>query len=277
MTTESKIKNPEPIWQCDNIGAGFSAHEGVIKGLNLSVNAGEKIALLGTAQSGKALLLRCLVGLRPVREGTFKVFGNEMKKLDYFEDWENIMPQSLRRRIGVCLEVEGLLSNVSVREGMELLFRFKYGDHSAKLREGAKKIVDQTCAHFGLGASIHKRPNLLTSAERRLAGIARAFLSKPHVIVLENPSQNVGDLHRETLWRALDFVAADAGRTAIFSTEDWSLAYRYCPRWIVMEDGKFVFDGSPREFLRGDHELVKGLRRLREIEASHRAAFEEVA
>jgi ABC-type multidrug transport system ATPase subunit len=274
VSTESEL---HVIWKCVGMSAGFSQAEGTFKDLNLDIHSGERVALLGEANSGKALLLRCLVGLRPSRGGEFHVFGQKMETLPFWADWENIVPQNLRRRMGICLEEEGLLSNVSVREGLELLFRFKYGDHNQKLRDGASKIVTNTCARFGLGEAIQKRPNMLTVAERRLAGIARAYLSKPHVVVLENPSQSVGDLSKEHLWKALDYINEEKGRTVVISTEDWLLASRYCPRWVVMHKGVIDFDGKASEFLASAHPLAVNYHRLREMEKMMFVSLKEAA
>lgn len=280
MTTENNaapnLQIPTPdVWRCVNLGAGYSEAEGLLRNVNLTIKSGDRVGLLGAPQSGKSLLLRCLVGLRPVRQGELHVFGQQMRQLSYWEDWENIMPQALRRRMGICLEVEGLLSNVTVREGLELLFRFKYGDHTAKLREGASKVVTFTCHRFGLEEALTKRPNMLTAAEKRLSGLARAYLSKPHVVVLENPSQSVGDLSKEILWKALDYVTEEKGRTMVIATEDWALALKYCSRWVVLDQGSIAFDGAPKDFFKTSHPLVESYRRLRVLEKNFTQVHEE--
>ena len=266
------LERPNVIWKAENLGGGFGASEGLIHDINLTVNAGERVALMGPDDSGRPLLLRVLSGLRPVKRGKLSVLGRELETLPYYADWDQIMPQATRRRIGVCLEEEGLLSNVSVREGLELLFRFKYGDHNKKLRDGAAKIVTTTCQKFGLGDAVEKRPNLLTASERRLAGLARAFLSKPLVVVLENPSQDIGDSSRARLWAAFEFMVTQPERTVLISTDDWALASKFCNRWIVMDRGRIVYDGSPRDFLRSGNQLVEQLKNAR----SHFAAYERL-
>jgi ABC-type multidrug transport system ATPase subunit len=245
-----------PVWRLRDVAAGFAEAEGRLEGLNLEIRQGEQVALLGSETSGKTLLFRVLACLRPYRSGSFELFGQELPLLPYFADWDQILSNSLRRRLGVLLERDGLLSNVTVREGLELLFRFKNGDHTAKHREGARLMVQKIGERFGIQDTLEKRPYLLTAAQRRLAGMARAFLSKPSVVLLENPSLGFGDLERERLGTALDFIHANASRTMIISTDDVRLALRYCPRWIVMENGRIVFDGPAAEFLASKHPIA---------------------
>jgi ABC-type multidrug transport system ATPase subunit len=260
------------------MACGFQGgNEGRISDINLKVRVGERVALMGYDNSGRAMLLRVLAGLRPVREGNLTILGHKVEPLPYYADWDQIVPRSLRRRIGCCLEVEGLLSNVSVREGLETLFRFKYGDHNEKLREGAMKIVSAICERFALGDAVDKRPFLLTSAERRLAGLARAFLSKPKLVVLENPSQNIGDSSRDRLWSALEYISSQPGRTLVISTDDWAVASHFCTRWIVMDNGTIAFDGDPRDFLKQGHPMVQQFKDIIKSHKSYEKLFEEVA
>jgi len=245
-----------PVWSLSQVQAGFGGAEGRLYDICLDVHAGEQVALLGTEHSGRALLFRVLAGLRPVKGGEMSLFGQKLPLIPYFADWDQILPPSLRRRLGVLLERDGLLSNVSVREGLELLFRFKNGDHTPKHREGARLMVEKTGERFRIQDVLDKRPNLLSSAEKRLAGMARAFLSKPSVVLLENPSLGFGDLDRERLDSALDFIHSKGTRTLVVSTDDVRLALRYCPRWIVCEEGRVVYDGPGKEFLSSPHVLA---------------------
>lgn len=250
------------IWEARDMKAGWSDMEGHISHITLRITAGERVAVLGAEKSGRALLLRVLAGLRPIREGQLSILGEELQILPFWADWDEILPPEKRRKMGVCLEREGLLSNVTAREGLELLFRFKYGDHNQKLREGSKKIVNQLAERFGLSEVLDQRPHALSSAERRLVGLARAFLSKPSILVLENPSENVGNLNRQRLLKVFEEICAQSDRSLLLSTDDWPLAHRFCTRWIVMGDGKISYDGTPANYLESDDDLARQIKRL---------------
>ncbi len=265
------------IWEAKNISAGFSEAEGKISNINLKINKGERVALISDDYASRALLLRVLAGLRPIREGDLIVFGQNLGHLPFYADWDEIMPQVMRRRMGICLESEGLLSNVTVREGMELLFRFKYGDHNVKLREGAARVVEATCHRFGISDLVDKRTNVLNRDERRLAGIARAFLSKPPVVILENPSQGVGDYHYQKLWHAISYMQGAGERTMLVSTDDWVLVHKFCNRCLVLNRGELIFDGGILDYIKSDPKVVKRLKSLVEIKKGYERIIEEAS
>ena len=264
------------VWDAEGVSAGFSDIEGVITDINLKIRPGERIAIIGHEKSGRSFLIRTLAGLRPIRTGRMSVLGHELGVLPYWADWNEIYPPLIRRRMGVCLEIEGLLSNVTAREGLELLFRFKNGDHSAKLREGAQKVVNQLAARFGITEALDKRPHSLTSAERRLVGLTRAFLSKPSVLLLENPSENIGNLSRPRLLAALEEITTQPERTVVISTDDWPLAHTYCNRWLVMDGGRIVFDGAPADYMaREDLPLAIQMKKFMSRHLAAEKLFEE--
>lgn len=252
------------IWQAENLEAGWSDIEGRIFDVTLTIRAGERVALLGHEKSGRSLVLRALTGLRPIRSGFLKILEEEMQILPYFSDWDEILPPEKRRKMGVCLEREGLLSNVTAREGLELLFRFKYGDHNEKLREGAKRVVNQLAEKFGIPDVLDRRPHALTIAEKRLVGLARAFLSKPSILVLENPSEAVGNLNRRKILSAFEEICAQKERTLLLSTDDWPLASRFCERWIVMREGRVAYDGPQAQFIESNDDLARQIKHIME-------------
>ena len=254
----------EVLWDAENMGAGFSDMEGVIQDITLKIRTGERVAILGHEKSGRSLLLRVLSGLRPIRSGRLKILEEELKILPFWADWDEILPPEKRRKMGVCLEREGLLSNVTAREGLELLFRFKYGDHNQKLRDGAKRVVNQLAERFGITEILDKRPHSLTSAEKRLVGLSRAFLSKPSILVLENPSENIGNMNRQRFLGVMEEICSQQERTLLVSTDDWPLAKKFCPRWLVMHEGSLVFDGTPEDYLETDHDLARRIKSLME-------------
>lgn len=250
------------VWKAKDIASGYSDMEGLIRDITLDIKSGERVALLGHEKSGRSLLLRVLAGLRPIRSGELTILDEELPVLPFWADWDEILPPEKRRKMGVCLEREGLLSNVTAREGLELLFRFKYGDHNVKLREGATRVVNQLAERFGVTNVLDKRPHALTAAEKRLVGLARAFLSKPSILVLENPSENMGNLNRHRFLSVMEEICSATERTLLVSTDDWPLAYKFCPRWIVMTEGTISFDGSPENYLKSGDDLAQQIKKL---------------
>jgi len=237
------------LWKLSSVHSAQESNDSPLADITLEIKVGEKVALIGPQKGGRAALFKVLAGLRPRQNGDFSCMNRNISLLARYADWEEIFSREIRRKMGVAFEKEGLLSNVSVREGLELLFRFRYGDHNEKLCEGAKRVVEALCLRFGLNAVAELRPSLLTSTERKQAALARAFLAKPLVVMLENPTQDVGDLGRGAFVEMIRDIFQDSDRSVVVSTEDFELAQEFCTRWILIDEGRIVFDGSPDEFL----------------------------
>ncbi len=265
------------IWKATNLKAAWGPREDQFLDVSFEILEGEKVALISDSSETRNLLLRVLTGLQPRRGGELEILSHNVEKLPISADWEQIIPTSIRRRMGICLENEGLLSNVTIREGLELLFRFKYGDHNQKLREGAKKIVAATAVSFGITEILDKRPNLLSSTEKRLCGLARAYLSKPHVLAFENPTKGVGDRSRSDFYSLFETMTLDNSRTFLFSTDDWVFARKFCTRWIVLQGQRLVFDGRPAEFLMLKNDFTNEIRDLEHYSKNLNSLIKELA
>jgi ABC-type multidrug transport system ATPase subunit len=257
------------IWQLENVDAGFGSTQTKLSNLSFQIRGGERVAIFSEdGPKSRGLLLRLLAGLRPHRSGSLCILGETIKLRPFWADWDRSVPNSVRRRLGVCLEDEGLLSNVSLREGLELLFRFKYGDHTEKPAEASQRIVQSTCDRFGLSQVMELRPNAMTREERRLAGLARAFLSKPYVLVLENPSWGVSDANYARVFAAIEFLLSSVERTLLVATDDWILVRAFCKRVLVLKNSELSFDGTPVDYLKSHPEFLTRLKKLNALKSA---------
>lgn len=229
--------------------AGYNPVEGFVQSVDFSMEAGERVALLGGERSGSSLLLKVLCGLRARRSGLLNVLGEEIAQLQFYDDWDHIFSRETRIRIGVALEREGLLANVTLNEGFKTVQTFGDRPHLSSVND--QKRIDQVLNWFDLQNVSHLRPHHLSSAERRFASLARAALLDPEVFAFEGPTKNLDDGDRQKLFSACDEMFFDKRKSLLAVTEDWSFAMRYCTRVIVMEDGKKMFDGSWQDLPHG--------------------------
>jgi|GEM_PF-1110566 len=230
---------------------------------SLEIRAGERIALLGSNRDFRRSCFRTLGGLEAPLAGELSVEGEIVPKRSERHPWRDLFSKKLRRKFGVSLESEGLLSNITIRECLETLFRFKYGDHNAGLVEGASRIVDETALRVGLSAAtLSQRPAELGRLELRLASLCLAFLTKPAILLMENPSQGLHDRGWQALSETLTDILDSSKRTLVMDTDDWLLAKRHAARWVVFEGETIVFDG-PAE----DYALRSGQALLAELES----------
>jgi ABC-type multidrug transport system ATPase subunit len=265
------------IWKLDGVSAAWGPRDVEFENVSFTVSEGEKVALISDKPEARNLLLRLMGGLQPRRSGELSVLDHSVNLISVSDDWDSLIPTNIRRRLGICLEVEGLLSNVTVREGLELLFKFKYGDHTEKLREGARRVVLTTAENFGISEVLEKRPHFLSSTERRIVGIARAYLSKPHVLLLENPTRGISDRSRAHFFDLFEEMTSDSSRSFLMSTDDWVFARHFCDRWIVLQDKRIIFDGKPLEFLKTKNDFSEEIKSLRRYSEDLENLIKEIA
>lgn len=248
---------------------------------SLKINKGEKVALVGSDEEFRKALLRNMAGIEAPAKGQLFVDGHPVAIREERDLWGDLLPPKIRRKMGVSFLNDSLLSNISVGENFETLFRFKYGDHNQGLIEGARKVPRQIAAQLGLSEQfLDLRPAQLSDLDLRLAALCLAFLTKPSVLMLDNPSHALS----EDSWTQLDAtikrMISGTQKTFVLSTSDWILADSLCDRWIVLEDKKIVFDGSKEAYSKAFHLRMKEqletpkLKRLRQI---IRTVEEEVA
>lgn len=215
----------------------------------LQISRGEKVAIVGNDAEYRRSLMRLLSGLESPASGEVYIDSHKIPSRDERNPWRDLFPPSLRRKIGISLQGDALISNVSLEECFETLFRFKYGDHNEGLKQGAIRVPKEVATKLGMPLeSLKKRPAELNPLERRLASLCLAFLTKPSILMLDDPSYALDDEAWSYLEATISSLIAGTQKTLILSTADWILADALCDRWIVFENTKLVFDGDKKAY-----------------------------
>jgi len=213
-----------------SLGNGDAQVE-ILRGIDLCVNAGDTLALLGPSGSGKSSLLAILSGLERATGGTLSVAGSDFTALD-----EDGLAAARRGRIGIVLQAFHLLPTMTALENVATPLEL------ASMPDAMARAEAELVA-VGLGHRLHHYPAQLSGGEQQRVAIARALAPKPAILFADEPTGNLDNTNGEAVADLLFARAAEAGATFIMVTHDEALAAR-CHRIVRLADGRIISDSA---------------------------------
>jgi putative ABC transport system ATP-binding protein len=203
----------------------------ILRGIDLSVAAGETVALLGPSGSGKSSLMAVLAGLERPTGGTVEIAGLDFARLD-----EDALAVARRGRIGIVLQAFHLLPTMTALENVAVPLELA-GEDDAFARAEAELTA------VGLGHRIGHYPAQLSGGEQQRVAIARALVGRPALLFADEPTGNLDTATGTQIMDLLFARQAQAGATLFVITHDRALADR-CGRVVELADGRIVADGA---------------------------------
>jgi lipooligosaccharide transport system ATP-binding protein len=204
-----------------------------VDAVDFEVRPGEAFGFLGPNGAGKSSTMRMIAAVSPVTEGYLRVMG-----LDPATDGPEI-----RGRIGVVPQEENLDEELSVYENLLI-----YGRYFGL----AKKVIDERVAELLHFAQLQERRNSrvepLSGGMKRRLIIARGLINQPEMLILDEPTTGLDPQARHLLWDRL-YRLKQQGVTLIITTHYMDEAEQLCDRLVVMDKGKIVAEGSPRQLI----------------------------
>ncbi len=203
----------------------------ILHGIDLTVETGETVALLGASGSGKSSLMAVLAGLERPSAGEVQVAGLDFTALD-----EDALAVARRGRIGIVLQAFHLLPTMTALENVAVPLELA-GEPDAFDRARAE------LAAVGLAARTDHYPAQLSGGEQQRVAIARALVGRPALLFADEPTGNLDTATGAAIMDLLFARAASAGTTMLVITHDPALAAR-CARVVELTDGRIVADAS---------------------------------
>ena len=202
----------------------------VLHGLDLRVQTGEFIALMGPSGSGKSTLLNLLGLLEPMTSGSYLLQGQAVQGLD-----DAALTMRRRQTLGFVFQFHHLLPAFSALENVTLPALMSEGRVSNAQRERARSLLDAV----GLAKAMDKRPGELSGGMQQRVAIARALSLKPRLILADEPTGNLDTVSADEVFGLLREFNHDHGSACLIVTHDPRLAAR-CDRLIELVDGRLV-------------------------------------
>lgn len=219
----------EPIVEIENLHlslVGGAGQVNILRGVDLRVEKGETLSIVGPSGAGKTTLLMVLAGLEKVNSGIIRVAGADLGALD-----EDELARFRRLQVGIVFQSFHLVPTMTALENVALPLEFAGADDA--LERAASAL-----AATGLAPRRKHFPGQLSGGEQQRVALARAFVANPKLILADEPTGNLDQETGEKVMELLFGLQQKQGTTLILVTHDSQLATR-CSRTLRMADGQF--------------------------------------
>jgi lipooligosaccharide transport system ATP-binding protein len=204
-----------------------------VAGIDVDVRRGESFGFLGPNGAGKSSTMRMIGCVSPPTEGVLEILG-----LDPRRDGPRI-----RAKLGVCPQLDNLDVELSVRQNLTTYARF-FGIPRRVARRRADELLD----FVQLAERADSKVEPLSGGMKRRLTIARALVNEPEIVLLDEPTTGLDPQARHLVWERL-FRLKQQGVTLVLTTHYMDEAEQLCDRLVVMDGGRIVAEGSPRELI----------------------------
>lgn len=199
----------------------------VLKGVSLTVERGELLALCGTSGCGKSTLLSLIAGLESCDRGSIVIDGRERST-------EAERVALLRREIGFVFQLHHLMPDLTLAENC-LIPVIAVGSSMTHARERMRELAELT----GVAHRLDRPVRELSGGERQRGALVRALMNDPQILLADEPTGALDEENREIVFQLLLDLTRNNGKTLIMATHDQEMASR-CDRVLRMRDGKIV-------------------------------------
>lgn len=223
----------QPIIQLSNVNI-YQGTSLILADVNITVNKGEFVYLIGRTGTGKSSLLKTLYGDLALREGAGHVVGFDLKKMD----WKKV--PYLRRNLGVVFQDFQLLTDRTVYDNLKFALKATGWTDNKRMDEKIKDVLDKV----GLNTKGFKMPYELSGGEQQRVDIARAMLNSPKLILADEPTGNLDPETSDGIMQLLFRISREEGAAVVMATHDYILLQKFPSRVLRTENGKVTDHAS---------------------------------
>ncbi|MCP9332040.1 amino acid ABC transporter ATP-binding protein [Lentilactobacillus hilgardii] len=212
-----------------------------LKDINLKIEAGETVVLIGPSGSGKSTLIRTVNGLERIQEGKLIVNGQDLanKKTDI---------NRIRKNVGMVFQHFNLYANKTIMENIMLAPRIVLHRNEDENRKIALELLDQV----GLRSQAEKLPAQLSGGQQQRIAIARSLAMRPKCLLFDEPTSALDPEMIDDVLNVMKDIARDSDMTMLVVTHEMGFAREVANRVVFMDDGRILEDDSSEKFFDGE-------------------------
>jgi len=219
----------------------------VLQGMNLTVDRGKIVVVIGQSGSGKSVLIKHMIGLLKPDSGEIRIDGVDICCL-LEEEFHK-----LRRRFGMLFQGAALFDSLTV--GQNVAFGLeRYTDLPPGQRD---EIIKDSLAKVGLRGVEDLMPYELSGGMKKRVGLARAIAYRPEIILYDEPSTGIDPIRADAINDLIIQMKEDLGVTSVVITHDMVSAYKIADKIAMLYGGKIIEEGTPEEIERSENEIVQ--------------------
>jgi phospholipid/cholesterol/gamma-HCH transport system ATP-binding protein len=219
----------------------------VLDGVDLEIRRGESIAIIGRSGVGKSVLLKHVLGLLQPTSGDVWCLGIQVNGASLAELYE------IRARTGYVFQFAALFDSLDIRENVG----FFLDNHSKTPPAEIDRIVDEKLEQVGLPDTAHLMPAELSGGMKKRAGLARALVGEPEIILYDEPTSGLDPITSAAINDLINETKQLTRATTVIITHDMASAYRTADRIAMLHDGRIIFDGTAEEVRATDNPYVQ--------------------
>ena len=219
----------------------------VLDGIDLVVNEGDSLVIIGGSGSGKSVTIKCVLGIIRADAGTILVDGEDVTHIN------GTKREAQLRKFGMLFQGGALFDSLPVWENVA----FGLIQGRGVSRKEAREIALEKLARVGLGAEVaNLSPAELSGGMQKRVGLARAIATDPEIIFFDEPTTGLDPIMADVINDLIHSTVADLGVTAISITHDMASARKISNRIAMIYRGKIIWDGATKEIDRSGNPYV---------------------
>ncbi|MGY8993699.1 MAG: ABC transporter ATP-binding protein [Rhodospirillales bacterium] len=243
MTQSGKVP---PKIRLSNVCKAFGP-KAVLKGLDLTILAGESVVIIGGSGTGKSVTLKCILGLLKPDTGSIEIDGANVVGMGGRER------EGISRRFGMLFQGAALFDSLPVWENVA----FGLLAHKQVRRAEARDIAVEKLSHVGLGSKVCDLfPSELSGGMQKRVGLARAIATDPDVIFFDEPTTGLDPIMSDVINDLIIHVTQVLGATALSITHDMTSARKIAQRIAMLYDGQIIWAGPTAEIDQSGNKYV---------------------